>query len=396
MRAVPRFVLLAGLSLYSLPSAVGWADVQDEYPQPARHAVNVTVDSRIELLAAVQLLSGYEKRYGLITSHDFPYKQDVSEYFSKYRNHPVVKLFDQMSAEGFSFDAPPAAMLYLSEPPELSVELPFTEYLNKRAGGAERLKKFVELLRDFAEETEFMVFFRAHNEAFQQMIAEARKKMEGIDYAQVLEDYYGMRQNSYNIVLAPLFAGGYGPKITHSDGRCNLYNITGPMGVKDGLPSFGSERNFRYIAWHEFSHSFVNPTTAKFSREIDKYRTLFEPMAGRMSQMAYGNWHTCVNEHIVRAVTARLARREIGSEAGEKALYREKSRGFAYVQALYESLAGYEQQRDTYPTLVDYYPELLRVFKELSEKDLGRNFYDIDFKGTVNAVVTDKASIVLV
>jgi len=392
MKNIFKFTLLFNVFVCSLLRGVSIADVQNKNTECPQPSVKITVDSRIELLATVQFLSDYDKRFRLITRFDFPYKQHVRKHFSEYKNHPAVKFFDQMSADGFNFDAPPAAMLYLSEPPELTAKLPFTDYLNGRAGGAKRLNKFVELLRDFAQETEFMEFFKAHNATFQQMAANARKKMTDINYAQTLEDYYGMRQNSYNIILAPLFVGGFGPRVEGSDGRYDIYNILGPMNMKDGWPTFGSESSFRHIAWHEFSHSFVNPTTAKFGKEIDKYKALYEPISGRMSGQAYSNWQTCVNEHIVRAVTTRLTCREIGSEAGEQALYREKDRGFAYVQALCDSLAGYEKQRDLYPSFVDYYPELVKVFRGLSEKDLDQDFYIVPFKGTINAVVTDRAS----
>ena len=192
-----------------------------------------------------------------------------------------------------------------------------------------------------------------------------------------------MSQNSYNIILAPLFTGGFGPRIERSSGKYDIYNILGPMSMENGLPAFGSEESFRHIAWHEFSHSFVNPTTEIFSRDIDQYKALFEPISTRMKGQAYGDWQTCVNEHIVRAVTTRFAYREISPEAGEQALHGEKEHGFAYVEALCESLAGYEKQRDTYPTLVDYYPELIKVFRELSEKDRGQDFYRIPFKGNI-------------
>ena len=396
MRSIVTFTFLLNVCFCSLHTDIGLADIQNKDTELPRRVVNVTVDSRIELLAVVQCLSGYDKRYRLITRFDFPYKQDVREYFSKYKNHPAVKLFDQMSSEGFSFDAPPAAMLYLSEPPELTAKLPFTGYLSRRAGGAKRLNEFVGLLRDFAEETEFMEFFKAHDTTFQQMASSARKKMDGINYAQTLEDYYGMRQNSYNIILAPLFVGGFGPRVERSDGRYDIYSILGPMNMKDGQPEFGSESSFRHIAWHEFSHSFVNPTTAKFGKEIDKYKALFEPISGRMSGQAYGDWQTCVNEHVVRAVTTRLTCREIGPEAAARALNSEKNHGFAYVQVLCDSLADYEKQRGTYPTFVDFYPELIKLFKELSEKDLGQDFYVVPFKGTINAVVSDRTSAVLV
>ena len=71
--------------------------------------IHIAVDPRIELLAVVQFLSGYDKRYNLITRFDFSYKQDVREHFSEYKDHAAVTLFDKMSAQVFNFDAPPAA-----------------------------------------------------------------------------------------------------------------------------------------------------------------------------------------------------------------------------------------------------------------------------------------------
>jgi hypothetical protein len=396
MKIIVTFTFLLSLCFYSLPTDVVLAGVQNKDTELPLRVVNVIVDPRVELLAVVQFLGDYDKRFRLITRFDFPYKEDVRNYFWKYKSHQAVKFFDQMSAEGFNFDAPPAAMLYLSEPPELTAELPFSEYLNGRAGGAKRLNKFVELLRDFAEETEFMAFFKAHNATFQMMATNAQKKMNSINYAQTLEDYYGMRQNSYNIILAPLFVGGYGPRVERSEGKYDIYSILGLMNIEDGQLQFGSDSSFRYIVWHEFSHSFVNPTTAKFGKEIDKYKALYEPISGRMSGQAYDNWQTCVNEHVVRAVTTRLTCREIGLKEGEQALFGEKDRGFAYVQALCDSLAGYEKQRDIYPTFVDFYPELIKVFKGLSEQELGQDFYIVPFKGTINAVVADRKSVILV
>ena len=169
----------------------------------ALHSINVLVDPRIELLAVVQYLSGYGERFGLITRYDMPYKHDVMGYFALFKEHPAVKLFARMSADNFNFDAPPAAMLHLSEPPDLSLEAPFTDYLKKRAGGEERLEEFVKSLRDFARETQFMAFFEAHKGTFLQTVFDAHEKLRDIDYIGTLENYFGMKQHSYNIILVP-------------------------------------------------------------------------------------------------------------------------------------------------------------------------------------------------
>ncbi|MCK4421355.1 DUF4932 domain-containing protein [candidate division WOR-3 bacterium] len=359
-------------------------------------SLNVVVDPRLELLAVVQLLSDYGERYGLITQYGFPYKCDVVEYFSPYKKHPAVKLFAKMSADNFSFDAPPAAMLYLSDPPDLNLLLPFTDYLKRRAGGEKQLNQFVDELRDFAHETQFMAFFETHKGTFQQIVGDAYKKIEGIDYIGILEKYYGMKQHSYNIILVSLFTGGYGPRVKRVDGTYDIFNICGPMRVKNGFPIFGTMESFRHLAWHEFSHSFVNPTTERFHKQIAKYSSLYDPISDRMKKQAYGVWQTCVNEHIVRAITTRLAYRESGKEAGDLALQNEKRRGFFYVEDICKRLEQYEKQRGKYPSFEDFYPEIVNVFKEFSERDLGDDFYTIPFAGPLNAVGADRESIILI
>jgi hypothetical protein len=156
------------------------------------------------------------------------------------------------------------------------------------------------------------------------------------------------------------------------------------VGVEDGIPVFGTAGNFRHTAWHEFSHSFVNPATERFGEQVGEFESLFEPIRDEMELQAYGEWETCVNEHIVRAVTSRLTSRELGEDQGAAALMNEKRLGFYYVEALSERLERYERERETYATFVDFYPELLAVFRELSERDLGPEFYTVPFTGTIN------------
>lgn len=385
------------------------------------HSLNITVDPRIELLAVVQLLSGYGERTGRITRFDFPYKTDISEHFSTFKNHPAVKLFEEMSISGFSLDAPPEAMLHLSNPPELALQVPFTRNLKHRAGGQERLEKFIQELRDFAQKTNFTSFFEAHKGTYSKLVSDTYGKMQGVDFIATLENYYGMKQKSYNIILAPLFhPGGFGPRIDPEGGSSpvlnffkslqylifnkwsgksfEIYNICGPVGVENGIPSFGTQEGFRQIAWHEFGHSFVNPLSESFKNriKISEYSSLFKPIKERMESEDYGNWETCVNEHIVRAVTARLTFINFGEQAGEDELRDQKSRGFVYIDPLCKKLEEYETRRDKYPVLADFFPELLDVFKEITKKGKDKELYSFDFVGPINAVSSDKESVVLI
>lgn len=103
------FILIATILLSGL---FNLSFAQVEKPNTDKHELKIVVDPRIELLSTVQLLSGY----GLIGDFEFTYKQDVITYFSKYKDHRVVTLFEKMS-QNFNCDAPPTAMLNVCDPP---------------------------------------------------------------------------------------------------------------------------------------------------------------------------------------------------------------------------------------------------------------------------------------
>lgn len=333
--------------------------------------INVMVNPNMELLSIVEYLSDYNTRTGLMTRFDIEYKSDVDEYFEKYKNHEAVKYFDKISQKGFSYAAPPTAILYLDSQLQKISNLDYTEDLLYRAGGEIQLEKFVTLLQKFYTDTNFQEFFNDHIDYYNDIIDETIKNMGDHNYIKELEDYYGLKQNSYNIVLVSLFhPGGFGPKIEVGENKFDIYSIIGPQGIQNGNPIFGSEEQFKYLQRHEFSHSFVNYLADIHEDELMKYEELFDPIRKPMADMAYGDWKTCVNEHIVRAITTRMAFND-GKEKGEQALAYEEKNKFIYVEDLVNKLCEYENNREVYKTFEDFYSELIKAFdKYLNNKDL--------------------------
>ena len=353
--------------------------------------VNVSVDPRIELLSAVQLLSDYP----LLTQSDFQYKREMINYFSPFKSHPAVTKFIEMSKRDFNYEAPPTAMLFLSNPPELKIVTSFTDYIIGRAGGKENLESFIEALRDFAIKSNFMDFFNAHKDFYALLIKDTETKLGNYKDVAVLESFYGISKNSYNIILTPISADGYGPRIEIEPSKFDIYAIIGAGYIKDNKPIYSPEP-LRRLVWHEFSHSFVNPITEKYRNEVNKYSKLFLPIKDIMERYAYGEWETCVNEHIIRAVVAKFNEKVIGQDAdgvigqvvgqlvAEKMLSYEVEIGFVYIRGIYELLNVYENNRDKYPTFEDFYPEILNYFSEISKSpslpmDLDFNFLPTEF-----------------
>jgi len=350
--------------------------------------ITVCVDARIELLSIIKILAGCHEN-----GHK-PYKtqyyKNAVEYFKNYKNHEAVKIFSLLYNSGFSYDAPATLMVALSQPPEIKLARAVDQETKERAISELVLNAFIEQMRDFSQKSDFMKFFNENKNYYERLAANYQSKTNIASLISNVENYYGVRQNSYNIVLAPILrrSGGYGARSKTEDGKLDTYNITGPESADTNEINFGDAEDIRYLVWHEFSHSFVNPITEKYNYEVNLYSGLFKPIEKAMEQNTYPSWETCVNEHLIRAITARLAAREISSKAYRESIINEKSRGFFYIEPLCEILEKYEKNREKYRNFEKFYSEIISLFKDLSTKDLGPDFYVNNFYevGTINGV----------
>ncbi len=312
---------------------------------------------------------GYFADYGknlsvdLIVQEGFSYKQQIGTYFGEYRKHPVVGLFKELSDNDFDFGAPPAAMLHLANPPALELTCPFSEYIINRAGDEASLHELVAALRDFAAITDFMAFYNENQKYYEEIINNVKKKLPGRDYIGYIEKYYGMKKQSYTVILAPMLKGGFGVSPGDNTDVEHDYYIKGADAVIEDMPFFGDRFRFESVLLHEFSHPFVNPITAAHPELVEKYAHLFEKIRETMGDLCYTDWDMCVNEHIIRAFTSRYYYRESGTVEGEREFEGHREKGFIYLEAFCTALEEYENNREMYPDFKAYYPDLLeKVF----------------------------------
>ena len=324
-------------------------------PNALAARIEVSVDPRIELLTVVQCLAGYDQ----LGTADLAYRREVIERFAPWRSHPAVTLFARMAREGFTRDAPPAVMLRLAEPPALELRAPFSVYVETRAGGRERLFAFLDSLRDFAAESRFMEFHAAHAALFRRLVENARKVLGRTRVVEPLEDYFGVREHGYHLILAPLLhVGGYAAEVERPPGIVDCYALLGPSRTNHGRPRFWDPPALEALLWHEFSHVFVGNLPDTCRRRIAADSALFEPLRARMLPQGYARWEVCADEHLVRAVGVRLVARMEGNHAADKALDLQLRLGFAYLPRLLAGLQRYERERALFPTLGDFCPNL--------------------------------------
>lgn len=323
-----------------------------------RNNIHITVDPRVELVSIVQYLSSYNE---LMTAAEFSYCSDVDEYFGKYSNHEAVTMYESMVETGFMFSAPANFALGLTDGLYMDDSVKLSQHVRWGGGGAEQLKKFAQALRDFSRESDFHNFYASKEDFYRDNVYRVAILLEDWDFVSELQDYFGMEYKSFNVIPVPLYGGGggYGPYVERGDG-IDIYSILISFDdhAQGDVPLYGTKDIFRLLLRHEFSHSFVNRITDMYLDEVMEYEHLIDPIQQEMDALNYGSWITCLNEHVVRAVTVRLAFSDDGAQ-GRKALIREIEGGFTYTDVLVDALVEYENNREQYPDFISFYPRLL-------------------------------------
>ncbi len=344
----------------------------DSVPPVARIAgsnsppLHVQVDPRVELVSLVFRFAGNpEYTQGRVSS----YNDDVEKYFSKFRDHGVVKLAQELrSSRGVSYDACMSLAVHLNNVQELSLITPldpWPEGLDQR-WTAPDLSRFLDATRAFVKDTSFLEFLNQHRSLYETTEERMKALMTQEGHLEWFQEFFGERPQATFTIAPGLLNGGccYGSRCRKPGGKENLYCILGVWKTDaKGLPMFTSDMLGTIV--HEFGHSFANPLIDRHEAELRRAgETLFRPVASKMRSQAYSNGRTLLYESMVRACEVRYAVRYNGEAEGRRVIEYQKSRGFLWMEELSNQLAEYEAHRDKYPTFESFAPRLVTFFNE--------------------------------
>ncbi|GER57906.1 hypothetical protein ULMA_00140 [Patiriisocius marinus] len=325
--------------------------------------LNITIDERIETIYSIAFLDNYF----LINNHDNLYKSKLNNKFKALKNHKAVALFDTLSKKhDFNFNNVTDWVLQFGEFPELTKvrevvnPAPFDE-----SKGVYLIRKFKKELISFNQDSLFQAYL-SEIKALNEKVINQVKQSKSIQHLPAyLEEYYGSELGSYNLILSPLVhSGGFNSKFI-ADGKIEVYAIIGPNGEIEHIPYFEKEYLEMDMILHEFGHSFVNPLTEKFQKEIETIKEKYynERLKKDGKSQAYGEWKYLFNELVIRAITIRIANKYFGTEKAKKLLNYEKSIGFSLVENIVEILKEYENTREMYSKFGEFYLILIERMK---------------------------------
>lgn len=327
------------------------------------------VDERCELLSTVFRLAE-AKEY---VTHEIPiYVDSLDKYFEPYKDHEIVEYTKTFRENfGVGYDAPMSLAVHLQiVGGKISLIPNVKENSLDSRWNIDYLPRFIELLNDFYTITKFHDFFVRQSEFVEKVEQTGTEYFSKIDMEWYGKFFGEVPEGNFNLVIS-LSNGNnnYGPKVEYLDGKEDLYSIT--ICAADSLnnPFFGDRWALPLII-HEFCHSFCNhlifENYDKMKKKADEFYKIKQDVFNRQ---AYGNSQTMLCEILVRASVIKYMADHYPTNP-EKYFSNEKSNGFIWIEELYNSLLNYEQNRDKYPTLKSYMPEIVKLINKLNPQKM--------------------------
>lgn len=341
--------------------------------------VEAGVDERVELMSMVFRLAGSSE----YNTNFLPvYIGAADTYFAPYKDHEVVSFAGELrSSIGVGYDAPMtlAINLMIENGTVRLREDTSHEEIVKRWN--DEYKRFVVLLDDFYKKSQFRKFYNDNSETYRTAEKNFIHILEKINY-EWFDDFFGEKPEGGFKIIISLLNGGhlYGPRIIFNNGETEIYSITGTWAAGEhGEPVYhDNNANISLGTVHEFCHSFCNPLIDRIYPEIEHQADiLFSHVEEIMTRQAYGDARFMMYETLVRAAVLIYIqnRMDFNNDIMRQLAMKEKHSGFIFIWEFFDLLQRYGSQRDTYPTLRDYMPEIVRVFnsadieKKIEETD---------------------------
>lgn len=333
------------------------------------NGIEISVDPRMELISILELITkDYQTTWkGTLSLEEFEYKSDVLDYFGKFENHRVIEVFKTMSLKEFdaenppfSYGAPSKTMLYLEEDFTLNQAFYLDDFMMTRVGGKASVDNFIHELKEFYRLSNFELFYKKHQSYYKQIISNTQRAIGNRNYIKQLEEFYGTRQKSYNIILVTLYRGCYGHSLMSQEEGMHIFSLVCVLDKAKDISS-KAEKFYNNLLTHEFSHSFVNPISHKYLDVINQYKS-DEIINEVKAKSTYIDWYDIVNEYLIRAITILLNDPEYAGHCC--VVENEMNMGFKRIQKVLDEIKIYIDQRENYKTFEAFYLDVLGRYKK--------------------------------
>jgi len=297
--------------------------------------MEILVDKRIELLAVVQTMTQYWDNLALKFFNKklfkCKYKEDVDEYFNKYKNHETVKIYGELCNNIQDFSAFINLILCYSNPPNFDNIANVENNINSLIKQNIPYKDFINGIKRFYEDTNFDYFFENNKSEYEKLINDYMSKNDLKEYVNIVDNYLGSNTNNFTIAISSLLMGNFGIKILTNEKTTHNYSVISPSDYKENKYIFGSKFSILELLWHEISHLTINELTKNY---IDQFDISCKIISNDFIKHFYTDIETIMNEYIIRAITIRLLEINYGEKIVENLINDNIQKGFMEIESV--------------------------------------------------------------
>jgi len=303
--------------------------------------MEIITDKRIELMAVIQTMAHYWDNIALMYSNkklfNCKYKENVNNYFDKYKNHEAVKLYGDLCNNVQDISAFINLILCCSNPPNLDniadVENNIKSFYKQNIP----YENLINKIKYFYDDANFEYFFENNKSEYELLKNDYINKNDLNEYVNIIDIYLGRNTENYTIAVSALLMGCFGIKITTNENIIKNYSVITPFDYKENKYIFGSKFFALELLWHEISHLTVNELTKKY---IKQFNLSGKIISDDFIKLFYTDIETIANEYIVRAVTIRLLEINYGEKTAESLIQDNIQKGFTEIKSIKDYIQG--------------------------------------------------------
>jgi len=313
--------------------------------------ITFSIDPRIELL------------YGLQYAYSFN-EGNIKPWLINFQNEYITNLVKTFNIKKFKelyiwlekdylgfYDSTSSLALLLDDAYQIKNQK-FDHNIKTRTGISSEndVIKFNKLIKEFINEINYDQFLKSNNKMYKKILKDVVKLPDNFNMSDI-EEFYGYKKGSYNIILSPLIQGAFG--VSDND---DLYCI---KGIYLNANEYHDDRTFLFNLFHEFSHPYVNPLYDKYKSKFKVTTEFLKEAKENGLELSYNNIATLINEYVVRTNEYLFLIKYINLDNYIK---RNQKRGFVYLDEL---ITLTQNKKTSYSSYEEFYlKEIIPFFNK--------------------------------
>ncbi len=323
-----------------------------------KHPIQVGFDDRASLLQIVHLLADPGGKQNGIDWNTLDFSKAVRRHFEPYKGHTGVALYRSAVKDGLDHGMALQLVMFslnedLSFDPKSDFWSPWGE---ERGDGRGKISELLAAMSRFSKDAQFEKFFEEQKPVLKRYVELFREEMQAQDHAAHFQEYTGLDPSAgLRIVICPFLDWETSHVDMHANRAVTFWGVTPDS---SGQPLF-QWTDKGSILWHEWGHMILDLLAEQNPDGLKKLETIYPDKTGPCR----GSLKSCVQEHCAQALGLRMARWVDSTGRGEGGREPEPH-DLPLIESIALALEKYENERERYPKLSDFYSRWMDAFLE--------------------------------